>query len=681
MRFLLPILLIISLSSIHSYAQEGTGSAISSTKRDKRGWDLKLDSIMVTGHRKTLTEVGVTKSHISEELLRVSLTNSLADVLAQGSSVFIKSHGRGSLSTASFRGTAPSHTQVTWNGIKLNSPMLGMVDFSLIPSYFIDNANLYHGASSIAITGGGLGGAIALETTKSGDEGLMVKFIQGFGSYSTFDEFLHLTYSNERFESSTRLAYTTSKNDFKYRNYNKKDDTGEYPIEQNKSGAYKDLHILQELYYQIDNKNRVKLSAWFLNSDRGIPMLSVNYREEGDSQNKQYENNLRVVAGWERFSSNLKLSANAGYTYSDMLYSYMGDIGQVELKEMIRSSSIIHTGYGKFSAKYYLGDKFFINGELALYQHSVMSSDKYTSTGYNMSRSEISAILSAKYRPVEWFGFGADIREELYGDKFTSPIPAAFIDFSIWKRYNITARASIARNFHFPTLNDLYFQPGGNPDLRTENGYTYDAGVTFGITKSWLTLNAEATFYKSDINDWIIWLPSFKGFWTPKNVKKVKGTGVELKGSTKMTFNEVTLTADANWAWTRSINHGDPANWADESIGKQLVYIPEYSASVMGRIAWRNYGFTYKFNYYSERFTTSNNDASSKIGIIGAYYMNDIALDYSLKLRWADISIKLNINNLFNEEYVSILSRPMAGINYNLFLEITPHIGKKNKTL
>ncbi len=33
------------------------------------------------------------------------------------------------MATASMRGTAPSHTKVTWNGMSLNSPMLGMVDF------------------------------------------------------------------------------------------------------------------------------------------------------------------------------------------------------------------------------------------------------------------------------------------------------------------------------------------------------------------------------------------------------------------------------------------------------------------------------------------------------------------------------------------------------------------------
>ena len=48
--------------------------------------------------------------------------------------------------------------------MRINSPMLGMTDFSMIPSYFIDDASLLHGTSSVNETGGGLGGAVKLST-------------------------------------------------------------------------------------------------------------------------------------------------------------------------------------------------------------------------------------------------------------------------------------------------------------------------------------------------------------------------------------------------------------------------------------------------------------------------------------------------------------------------------------
>ena len=74
--------------------------------------------------------MGVQKTSMDSAVLRNDISGSMAQVLSRNSNVFIKSYGRATLSTASFRGTSPSHTQVTWNGMKLNSPMLGMVDFS-----------------------------------------------------------------------------------------------------------------------------------------------------------------------------------------------------------------------------------------------------------------------------------------------------------------------------------------------------------------------------------------------------------------------------------------------------------------------------------------------------------------------------------------------------------------------
>ncbi|MFQ8827429.1 MAG: TonB-dependent receptor [Alistipes sp.] len=74
------------------------------------------------------------------------------------------------------------------------------------------------------------------------------------------------------------------------------------------------------------------------------------------------------------------------------------------------------------------------------------------------------------------------------------------------------------------------FQPGGNDSLKTEKGYTYEGGMEFRVKEGAFDFGGEATVYNSHIRDWIVWLPTFKGFWTPLNVKKVHSYGVELRG-------------------------------------------------------------------------------------------------------------------------------------------------------
>lgn len=109
------------------------------------------------------------------------------------------------------------------------------------------------------------------------------------------------------------------------------------------------------------------------------------------------------------------------------------------------------------------------------------------------------------------------------------------------------------------------------------------------------------------------------------------------------------------------------------------IQVVRYAAKVTGHLTYRSWRFTYKWCYYSERFTTSDNDMKTKIGRVKPYFMSDISLEKAFSFRWADLSLKGVINNLFNEEYQSVLSRPMPRLNYEIFLDIRPKWGKRNK--
>lgn len=659
------------------------------------GGYVNIDAVSVYG-RRPLKDIGVQRTELDSTMLRENITNSLADVLSQNTAIFIKSYGRATLATASFRGTAPSHTQVTWNGMKLNSPMLGMVDFSLIPSYFIDDANLYHGASSTGVTGGGLGGAIALGTKPAESDGLDMRFIQGVGSYSTIDEFLKLTYGGKKWRSATRVYYTSSDNDFKYTNPNKKDfiygENNEIigytrPKERNKNGSYKDFHIMQELYYSGARGSEWSLSAWYMDSRRGVPMLNVNWRDEDRSETRQNENTLRTTIAWVKRLRNLKMEANGGYTYTDLDYKYMAD-NAGELQKMIHSRSYVNTGFARFGTEYYMGRKWIFTASLSGHQHFVKSLDnartpgekKDTVVGYDMSRSEFSAFASVRFKPTDRWGFAVNLREESYGSDFTPLIPAVFAEYLISPRYNWVVKASGTRNYRYPTLNDLYFIPGGNPDLKSEKGFSYDVGTAISHKGNGWGVETEVTAFDSYIKDWIVWLPTFKGFWEPDNVKKVHSYGLEAKARTEFTPSyDWHITLGANYTLTKAINKGDRMNWADESIGKQLVYIPEHSASVNGGLRWKTWSFLYKWNYYSERFTTSSNETQSKLNRVSPYFMSDISLEKTFDTKFSVISLKAAVNNLFDEEYESVLSRPMAGRNYGIFIELRPKLQKRKK--
>ena len=344
-----------------------------------------------------------------------------------------------------------------------------------------------------------------------------------------------------------------------------------------------------------------------------------------------------------------------------------------ELVEMIHSLSRIHTGYAQFSADWYLSPKWMFKANASVNLNAVNSYDKYDKTGYDKQRAEASLFATAKDRPAKGLSFAADLRAESYGQHLTPLIPAFFAEYVLWPQAGLVVKASVARNFRYPSLNDLYFLPGGNDSLRCERGFTYDGGIETGFEAGRFTFRGEATVYNSKIKDWILWLPTAKGYWTPSNVKQVHSYGFELRGRLSVDLGrQWGIRFDGNWAKTRSINQGEPQSWADQSIGKQLVYIPEYSSSVTGRLSWKRFTLLYKYNHYSERYTTSSNDPG-RLGVLKPYYMNDASLEKVFISRAGELSLKFSVYNLFNEKYVSVLSRPMPGRNYGFFLSITPH--------
>ena len=655
---------------------------------------IPIKEVTVYG-RRPMKEIGMQQTKFDSVVLKENIALSIADVLTFNSSIFVKSYGRATLSTVAFRGTSPSHTQVTWNGMRINNPMLGMTDFSMIPSYFIDDASLLHGTSSVSETGGGLGGAVKLSTKPAQNNGFGLQYVQGVGSFKTFDEFLRLTYGNKNWQLSTRAVYSSSPNEYKYRNHDKKENIYDgnhniigqyYPVERNRSGSFKDLHILQEAYYNSDSGERFGLSAWYINSNRELPMLTTDYGEATEFDNRQREQTFRGVLSWDHLRSNWKVAAKAGYIHTWMAYDYKRDAGNGIMTSMTRSRSKVNTFYGQADGEYYIGSKWLFTASLSAHQHLVESRDKNiilqqgdkAIIGYDKGRIELSGSVSAKWRPTERVGVSLVLREEMFGTEWTPLIPALFVDGVLSKRGNIVAKASVSRNYRFPTLNDLYFLPGGNPDLKKESGWTYDAGLSFAIGNEGIySLSGSASWFDSHVDNWIIWLPTTKGFFSPRNIKSVHAYGVEMEADLAVALSEDWhLGLDGTFSWTPSINEGEPMSPADKSVGKQLPYVPEISATLTGELSFRTWSLLYKWCHYSERYTMSSNDLSLS-GNLPPYFMSNITLEKRFSLAWADLSLKGAVNNLFDEEYLSVLSRPMPGINFEFFVGITPKWGSK----
>jgi len=619
-------------------------------------------------------QAGMKQTNVDSLVMQNKASLSLSDLLSENTSVFIKNHGRGALATASFRGTSPSHTQVSWNGININSPMAGMVDFSLIPVYIIDELNLKYGSASLADRSGGIGGSININNRADWNEKNSIEYMQGIGSYSTFDEFLQVGVGSKKIQSKTRLYHNYSENDYTFINrgiaiIDPVSGAITNPIDTNDHAAYLRYGLLQEIYYRPTSNHLLSLKYWGQYADRTIPKPTSYEGPDNSNLNSQEDRDHRLVADWKFYGNFGKLMLRSGYADKRLDYNQMNQVPGLGLIPAIWSESRQKSLYNTLYYSGALDGDLSWEGNIDLNYHQVGSADSVSGAGYEGQRNEFSMMFAVRKSFRDRLNLNLMLRQE-WVDGFRVPfIPYFGMDIRLIEGVDLLLKGNIARNYHLPTLNDLYWQPGGNPDLLPEEGFTVEGGIAYQQEFSGHLMETELSLYRSQIDNWIIWIPSYRGFWEPRNIRRVLSKGVEYNIQLKGFISEFNYRLSATYGYTSAVNEGDPLIWSDESYGKQLVYIPLHSGNMMAHLGWGNLFFTYQFNAYSERYTTSSNDVSRRDRLY-PYFMNDISAGSTFRLKRVDLSLELKVYNLLNEPYHTILYRPMPGRNYQLVFKI-----------
>ena len=640
----------------------------------------------ITATARPARTIGVEMTRIDSTTLRTSPAQSMADVLTFGSAGYIKSYGRASVATLTFRGTSPSHTAVMWNGMRISSPMLGSTDFSTIPSYLIDSATLLHGSSSLTDTDGGIGGLVNLSTAageNSGDKPFGFQAVQGYGSWNTVDDYALVRWQRERATVSARVSYARSDNDFKFVNYDKKENIygpdhqiieSYYPTERNRNAAFHDLHAMVSAEIDDGSTGRWNADVWWMNSYRELPLMTTDYSAtEANFENAQRERTLRAVARWNKNISGVTINASAGMIFSDLHYDSSREMGAGITSVLTRSITRQRTAYASAGAIWLPRQNIVLQADVDFYHHNTSSTDYAPAAGpkeYGGHRPETRVMLSGRWRPTPRAGLGLIVREQIYGHTVAAPVPAVFAEYRLLAAADMWIKASGSRNYRVPTLNDLYTLPGGNPDLKAEQGWTGDISLSASTAATApVNVSGSAGVFGSRITDWIQWLPSPRGFYVPRNVHHVNATGVEASMTASATAGAWKLSLTASYTYSRSINRGEAIGAGDMSAGKQLPYVPRHAASGIFRVDWKRWTLTFMSQAYSRRYALSSNAVTPGSDLAG-YSLSNITLERPVTISKIQLRPRVAINNLFDRRYRTVLSRPMPGINFEAFLGV-----------
>ena len=598
-----------------------------------------------------------------DSLQRASvLTADLSELISVYTPVFIKSYGRGSVATASFRGTAATHTQIYWNGMSLNSPMRGLSDLSLIPVFFTDGIYLLHGGSSMTKGSGALGGSIHMENTPDWNIKYGVEALAETGSFNSRKAFFKLITGGKYIQSSTRLFYEGSDNNFPFFN------SGVIPNRMDtlqNSGYYK-TGILQELYFRHLNQNVSTLRLWYQHAHRDLPQLMSYQGSERDEF--QNDSHFRAQYEWKKYTDQVNYHFFSGINITHLdYYRATPAFGFVNEDSKSKETGFMNhlRIFRQFDEKTYATVTFDAN------LYNVRAANNVTSNAFEENRTETSLMVNLHMKPSDMLALFVLLRSETYDKKTVPFIPSIGAEWQPSGRLPLIVRANMARNYNKPTLNDLYWIPGGNPDLLAEDGYTGDVSLSAGFQGSSFSFSNELTGFISRIENWISWQPAASGayYWEAGNIKDVLSGGIEYQFAAKIRTGSFVFQTGGNYSNTRTSNL-TAVHSADESRGKQLIYIPKHKGGAYAGITWHSFTCKFDLNGVGKRYTRSSNQESEFEQVLNPYFLGKLTLEKQVSWSHTTTGLKLAVDNVFDQTYQSILWRPMPGRFYSLTLAI-----------
>ena len=549
---------------------------------------------------------------------------SLTSLLNYNTVIYFKENGLGMTSSPSFRGTTSQQTVVVWNGININSQLLGQTDFNTISTRSFNSIDVKAGGGSVVYGSGAIGGTIHLNNDLKFTDIFKNDLQINYGDFNTLSAIYGITAASKKISFDASFTRNSSDNDFKFIGHEGRNTNGQY---------YN--NVLDVAFgYKINTKNSIKLYSQIYDGERHFSLTSPNATKT-KYQDYNTRNLLTWTSSFNKFNSNLKLA------YITEHYNYFEDINRDGF-----TSGGVKSFIGKYDIDYELSSKIKISTILDYTKNNGIGS------GIGRSSREIGGIsLLWKHILAEKWNYEMSVRKEV-SDVYKSPVL-----FSVGSRYNFSdfyqLKFNLSRNYRVPTFNDLYWEGSGNPNLKPESSYQAEIGNQF----TYKNLRLTVTGYAMKIKDMIRWLPNNTGNWSPVNTNKVSIYGAEALLSWRTNINKHTFDFSGTYAYTVSL---------DDNTDKQLFYVPYHKLTGSLSYYYKKLSAYYQIMYTGEIFTTSDNNPKY---ILDAYNVSNIGIDYNFSKKNI-CKIGFRAANLWNEKYEALPSRFMPGRNLSIYLNL-----------
>ncbi len=606
------------------------------------GFTQEIDSIQlksVTVSAEKVSGIPAMKSvDIPAGILETLKTQNLGTVLTRNSGITIKNYGPSGIQTPTFRGMSASHTKIYMNGLDISPGSLGQSDLSIIPSFLLDKVSLKFGNTAFTEGPGAIGGGVML-TSDPQLPLLGSSFVAGisYGSFHSKVASFQYGYKTKKLQSLTRFILQDAQNNFEFRNIAQPG----APV-QKLQHSEKNLNgVSQSIKYQVNTKNQ--LTGLFLGTfvNRNLPALMGDTKASVQSQKDAL---INAQLGWKHYGKKAISNLVGGYSWSALTYT--------DAAANINSTTINH--------RFQIREDFTLNlnANWALQTTGLIDyaiADNTNLSG-NKDMLQTSILAGLNGHLAKKWESGIFIQPTINNGDFEL-LPMASIAFLPTQKKSLIIGFNVAQNVHFPTLNDLYWSPGGNPGLLPEKALNSELNIHIdGTMKKDMKWSLDGSTFYGNVDNWILWQPSDKGYWEAQNIKSVLHSGGEMGLGLKRNFSGISMSFRGSYQYISAINKG--VN--DASLDKQLIYTPKHAANWLIGAEYGQFWLNTNYTFTGKRYITSSNSS-----YLPAYDLINVSTGYDFKMsKNQELHFQVDVNNLLGKEYMSVAYRAMPGINF-----------------
>ena len=606
-----------------------------------------LDEVVVTATKTEEKRKDVSSNIIIIDAMDIeeSPAKTLGELLANDPGIDWRTRGDygGAAQEIHIRGMAGNATQIRVNGVNVNSPSLGIADVGKIPLNNIERIEVVKGSGSVLYGSGAMAGTVNIITKRPEKEKTDLKASAGVGTQNEY----RLALEQGMFAVGDFGYYLTAN---RYRTLG---------FRSNSDLSHNDA----SLNLVLDKGDILNISLYgdYIYRDYGIPGVqpppgtqsySINGTEFFNTESASLIDRGRdndahgVLHINSRPADWVDLKFRGDYTYMNEYnysrYSFSGEGARTWVTNKVLGLE------GDVNFKPFTGAGLLIGAEYKHYDWENKNTDM-DSFGKDVpgATTETSAKLhttgvygEAQYRPCQYVKGVAGIRHEDNSQFGTENLPRFGL---IVNPFESTAmKFNYGKHFLAPTPNDLYWPAGpytqGNPDLKPETGWHFDAGIEQELFEN--SLFFSVAYFNWNLKDKILWGPDSNWVWTPQNLDKAKADGLEV-GTRIGPFYDVTLSLDYTYT---------DAEEENQYVTRSASYTPQHLFK--GDLTyWAPFGFTARatVRYVGDRYYYGADEtATDPVDTLDAYVTMDMRLEQRLLENWI---LSLEGNNLFNKSY------------------------------